>query len=228
MTGPGAVAAVVFDLDGVLLDSEQAWDEVRRGLAADAGLPWPSSATTAMLGMSTAEWSAYLTDVVGVPGPPERVAAAVIDRVAERYRRALPLLPGAVEAVRRLAARWPLGLASSSPRRLIDAVLAAAGLAGAFRATVSTEEVAAGKPDPAVYEEAVRRLGVVARPAVAVEDSSNGIRSAAAAGLTVVAVPNPHYPPSGDALALTAATVSSLDQLTVDRITSVAGARPQG
>lgn len=228
MTGPGAVAAVVFDLDGVLLDSEQVWDEVRRGLAADAGRPWPASATAAMLGMSTAEWSAYLADVVGVPGPPERVAAAVIDRVAERYRRALPLLPGAVEAVRRLAVRWPLGLASSSPRRLIDAVLAAAGLAGAFRATVSTEEVAAGKPDPAVYEEAVRRLGVVARPAVAVEDSSNGIRSAAAAGLAVVAVPNPHYPPSADALALAAATVSSLDQLTADRITSVAGRRPEG
>lgn len=228
MTGPGAVAAVVFDLDGVLLDSEQVWDEVRRDLAADAGRPWPASATAAMLGMSTAEWAAYLTDVVGVPGSPEQVAAAVIDRVAERYRSTLPLLPGAVEAVRRLAAVWPLGLASSSPRRLIDAVLAAAGLADAFRTTVSTEEVAAGKPDPAVYEEAVRRLGVGGRPAVAVEDSSNGIRSAAAAGLAVVAVPNPHYPPAADALVLAAATISSLDELTVALITSVAGPHHEG
>jgi HAD superfamily hydrolase (TIGR01509 family) len=228
MSGGGAVAAVVFDLDGVLLDSEQVWDEVRRAVAADAGLPWPAEATGAMQGMSTAEWSAYLTDVVGVPGSPQQVAGAVIDRVAGRYRRALPLLPGAVDAVGRLAAVWPLGLASSSPRRLIEAVLAAAGFAEAFRATVSTEEVGAGKPDQAVYDEAVRRLGVAARHAVAVEDSSNGLRSAAAAGLAVVAVPNPHYPPSADALALAAATIASLDELTVERITSVAGRRSAG
>src|SRR4051812_36205133 len=129
MSGPGAVAAVVFDLDGVLLDSEQVWDEVRRSLADDAGRPWPAEATGAMQGMSTGEWSAYLIDVVGVPGSPAQLADAVIDRVARRYRRDLPLLPGAVDAVRRLSAVWPLGLASSSPRRLIDAVLSAAGLA---------------------------------------------------------------------------------------------------
>jgi HAD superfamily hydrolase (TIGR01509 family) len=222
------VAAVVFDLDGVLLDSEQVWDEVRHDLADDAGRPWPAGATGAMQGMSTAEWSAYLTDVVGVPGSPAQVAGTVIDRVAERYRRTLPLLPGAVDAVRRLSAVWPLGLASSSPRRLIDSVLAAAGLAEAFRASVSTEEVVAGKPAPAVYAEAVRRLGVPAERAVAVEDSSNGLRSAAAAGLDVVAVPNPHYPPTGDALALAGAVVSSLDGLTVDLITSVAGRRTEG
>ena len=228
MTGPGGVAAVVFDLDGVLLDSEQVWDEVRRSLAVAAGLSWPASATAAMLGMSTAEWSRYLTDVVGVPGPADRVARTVIDRVARRYRQALPLLPGAVEAVRRLAVVWPLGLASSSPRRLIDAVLSEAGLADAFRTTVSTEEVRAGKPDPAVYAEAVRRLRVQPRRAVAVEDSSNGVRSAAAAGLAVVAFPNHQYPPSADALALSAATVASLDELTVDLVTSVAGRRGTG
>jgi HAD superfamily hydrolase (TIGR01509 family) len=228
VSGRGEVAAVVFDLDGVLLDSEPVWDEVRRAVAADAGRPWPVEATGAMQGMSTAEWSAYLTGVVGVPGSPERVAGAVIDRVAERYRRDLPVLPGGVEAVGRLAAVWPLGLASSSPRRLIDAVLAAAGLADAFRVTVSTEEVAAGKPSPAVYEEAVRRLGVAVGHAVAVEDSGNGLRSAAAAGLAVVAVPNPHYPPPADALALAAATVTSLDQLTADLVASVAGRRTEG
>ncbi|MGZ6078973.1 MAG: HAD family hydrolase [Myxococcaceae bacterium] len=216
------VAAVVFDLDGVLLDSEQVWDEVRRSLAADAGRPWPAEATRAMQGMSTPEWSGYLTDVVGVPGSPERVAAAVIDQVATGYRDHLPLLPGAVEAVQRLAATWPLGLASSSPRRLIDAVLDAAGLTEWFRASVSTEEVPAGKPSPAVYLEAARRLGVDPRRSVAVEDSSNGLRSAAAAALTVIAVPNPHFPPAEDALALAAATVSSLDELTAELVAAVA------
>lgn len=222
----GGVQAVVFDLDGVLVDSEELWDEVRRGLAADAGLPWPAGATRAMQGMSTAEWSAYLTGTVGVPGRPEEVAAAVIDRMAERYRDRLPLLPGATDVVRRLGARWPLGLASSSPRRLIDAVLEAAGLTRWFRVSVSTEEVEAGKPSPVVYLEVVRRLRVPAGRAVAIEDSSNGLRSAAGAGLRVIAVPNPAFPPSDDALGLAAAVVSSPDEISEELVESVSrGAR---
>jgi HAD superfamily hydrolase (TIGR01509 family) len=215
------VQAVVFDLDGVLVDSEELWDEVRRDLAADAGLPWPAGATEAMLGMSTPEWSAYLTGTVGVPGDPAEVAAAVIDRMAERYRARLPLLPGATEVVPRLGERRPLGLASSSPRRLIDAVLDAAGLTRWFRAGVSTEEVEAGKPSPAVYREVVRRLGVPADRAVAIEDSSNGLRSAAAAGLRVIAVPNPAFPPAPDALRLAGAVVGGLDEITEQLVESL-------
>lgn len=217
----GGVQAVVFDLDGVLIDSEELWDEVRRDLAASSGRPWPEEATQAMLGMSTAEWSAYLVDAVGIPGSPEGVASQVIDRMADRYRARLPLLPGAVAAVHRLGERWPLGLATSSPRRLIDAVLPAAGLSSWFRVSVSTEEVAAGKPSPAVYLEAVRRLGVDPRNGVAIEDSSNGLRAAAAAGLRVVAVPTAAFPPAEDALALAAAAVRSLDEVTPDLVTSL-------
>jgi HAD superfamily hydrolase (TIGR01509 family) len=216
------VEAVVFDLDGVLVDSEAQWDEIRRGTAVDAGRPWPAEATRAMQGMSTAEWSAYLTDVVGVPGPATEVAATVIDRMAARYRSRLPLLPGAVDVVQRLGRLWPLGLASSSPPRLIDAVLESAGLADQFPVTVSTEEVVAGKPSPAVYQEAVRRLGVHARHAVAIEDSSNGLRSAASAGLGVIAVPNAAYPPAEDALALAGVVVHSLDEITPHLVASVA------
>lgn len=212
--GRRAVEAVVFDLDGVLVDSEELWDQVRRGLAGDAGRPWPGGATRALQGMSTPEWSRYLVETVGVPGPAERVAAAVIDRMAARYEKDLPLLPGAAEVVARFSARWPLGLASSSPRRLIDVVLAAAGMAADFRVTVSTEEVAAGKPSPAVYLAATARLGVRPADAVAVEDSSNGLRSAAAAGLVVVAVPHAAFPPADDALALAAAQVERLTDLT--------------
>jgi HAD superfamily hydrolase (TIGR01509 family) len=224
----GRVQAVVFDLDGVLVDSEQLWDDVRRGLAADAGRPWPPGATRAMQGMSTAEWSRYLVETVGVPGPAEDVAGTVVGRMAARYARDLPLLPGAVEAVGRLAGRWPLGLASSSPRQLIDAVLAAAGLSAWFRVTVSTEEVEAGKPSPAVYRRVVARLPAAAGRTVAIEDSSNGLRSAAGAGLVVVAVPHPAFPPAPDALALAAARVDRLADLTPELIESVVAGRSPG
>ena len=217
----GDVQAVVFDLDGVLLDSEQLWDVVRRGLADEAGRPWPAGATRAMQGMSTAEWSAYLTDEVGIPGEPQQVAVTVIDRLAAHYDVGLPLLPGAVEVVERLAGRWPLGLASSSPRRLIDTVLAAARLAHWFQVSVSTEEVAAGKPSPAVYQTVVQRLGVDASRAIAIEDSSNGLRSASAAGLGVLAVPHPAFPPAIDALALADVVVDSLDDITPELVASI-------
>ncbi len=216
------VQAVVFDLDGVLVDSEQQWDEVRRGIAAEAGRPWPADATRALQGMSTPEWSKYLTEVIDVPGRPQDVAAEVIDRMASRYRQRLPLLPGAVEVVHRLASHWPLGLASSSPRQLIDAVLESANLASKFRVTVSTEQVSAGKPSPAVYDEVVRQLGVNAQQTIAIEDSSNGLRSAARAGLRVIAVPTKAFPPDKDALSLASVVVHSLDDITPPLVTSLA------
>ena len=217
-----AVDAVVFDLDGVLIDSEQLWDEVRRGLAARAGRPWPPQATRAMQGMSTPEWSGYLAQAVGIPGPAPELAKTVINAMAQRYLTDLPLLPGAREAVERLATRWPLGLASSSPRQLIDLVLASAGLTDHFQVTISTEEVAAGKPSPLVYLTAVARLGVDPARTVAIEDSTNGLRSAAAAGLRVVAVPHPAFPPAPDALDLAAVTVKALTDVTLDLIASLA------
>jgi HAD superfamily hydrolase (TIGR01509 family) len=190
------VRAIVFDLDGVLINSEPIWDEVRRELAAQAGLPWPAEATRAMQGMSTPEWSGYLAGTVGVPGTPAELAEQVISAVEQRYATDLPLIAGAQEAVARLAASFRLGLASSSPRRLIDTVLGAAGLTEHFEITVSTEEVEAGKPSPAVYQEAVRRLGAPAGETAAIEDSSNGLRAAHAAGLVVIALPHDAFPPA--------------------------------
>ena len=210
-------AAIVFDLDGVLVDSETVWDEVRRALVADRGGRWTPDATTAMQGMSTPEWSAYLGSL-GAAGSPAELAAAAIDAMAERYREQVPLLPGAVEVVTALSARWPLAVASSSPPRLIEVVLAAAGVADRFRAVVSSEQVERGKPAPDVYLAAAAALGVGPRDCVAVEDSANGLRSAAAAGMTVVAVPNPHFPPPADALLLAAATVPTTAGLTVELI----------
>jgi HAD superfamily hydrolase (TIGR01509 family) len=205
--------AVVFDLDGVIVDSEPVWEEVRRAYVADHGGRWRPDTQRRLMGMSTPEWAEYLSSELGVDQPPSEVARGVVEQMAERYHRSLPLMPGAVDAVRRMAARFPLGLASSSPRSLIDRVLAEADLAGAFKTTLSTEEVARGKPAPDVYLTVASRLGVEPEHCLAVEDSSNGLRSAAAAGMTVVAVPHPRYPPDPDALALATRVLPTLDAL---------------
>jgi HAD superfamily hydrolase (TIGR01509 family) len=208
------IEAVVFDLDGVLVDSEQVWDEARRALVRERGGQWKDRATTDMLGMSSLEWPRYMRDELGVDMEPEEINAAVVARVEARYREALPLMPGAVEAADRVAARWPLGLATSSNREIIDLFLDLSGLRERFAVAVSSEEVGAGKPAPDVYLEACARLEVDPRRAAAVEDSSNGLRAAHAAGMRVIAVPNPHFPPAPDALALADARIESLDELT--------------
>ena len=208
------VAAVIFDLDGVLLDSETTWDAARRAVVRQQGGTWSESATRDMMGMSAPEWSSYLHDRLGVPLSPPEISSAVVQIVVDAYQRDLPLLPHAREAVRALAARWPLGLASSSNRVVIDRVLEASGLRGSFAAIVSSEEVTNGKPDPAVYVETARRLEAPPERCVAIEDSTNGLQSAAAARMAVIAVPNAHYPPSDDALDLAAAVITGLDHLT--------------
>ena len=214
------ITAVVLDMDGVLIDSEQLWDEVREQLARERGGRWHERAQADMMGMSSTEWSRYMHDVIGLAEPPGEINAEVVRRLLARYRESLPLMPGAVEAVERLAARWLLGLASSSNREVIDTVLELAGIAHYFRATVSSEEVEHGKPAPDVYLEAARRLGLDPTSCAAVEDSTNGIRSARAAGMRVIAIPNPHYPPSDDVLALADVVLHSLDELTPERVSA--------
>ena len=212
------IDAVVFDLDGLLLDTEQLWDEVREGLARERGGRWSERAQADMMGMSSPEWSRYMHDVVGLREPPDEIADEVVRRMAARHRERLPLLPGAREAVERLAARWPLGLASSSNRPLIDLALELGGLEQFIAATVSSEEVARGKPAPDVYLEAVRKLGVDPARAAAIEDSRNGIRSAHAAGLRVVAIPNAQFPPDGESLSLADVVLPSLAALTPESV----------
>jgi HAD superfamily hydrolase (TIGR01509 family) len=212
------IRAVVFDLDGVLVDSEHLWDEARRAVVAAHGGRWRDDATTAMQGMSSPEWGAFVRRELAVDLPTERIIDLVVQELLDRYERHLPLLPGAVDAVRRLAQRWPLGLASSSNRVVIDTVLRVAGLSDAFAVTVSSEEVARGKPAPDVYLDVVRRLDQVPSDCAAVEDSTNGIRSALAAGLHVVVVPNRSYPPSAEVLAEAQVVLEDLDELTVELV----------
>lgn len=207
------IAGVIFDLDGVLLDSEGAWDAARRELVAERGGSWSESATRDMLGMSSPEWSRYLAEELGVEMAPEAISERVLGRVLAMYEDRLPLLPGAIETVERVAGRWPLGLATSSNREAIDLVLERSGLDRLFEVSVSSEEVARGKPAPDVYAEAARRLRVTATDCVAIEDSENGIRSAVAAGMRVVAVPNTEFPPARDAIAAADRVLGSLAEL---------------
>jgi HAD superfamily hydrolase (TIGR01509 family) len=215
------IEAVVFDMDGVLIDSEPVWERVRRRFVADRGGRWPADGQDRMMGMSTAEWSAYLSTDFGIGLTPQQAAEQVIAAMAAEYEKHLPLLPGATEAVRSLAGQWPLAVASSSPRSLIGTVLDAADLASAFAAVVSSEEVPRGKPAPDVYLAAADRLSVSPKACAAIEDSSNGLRSAAAAGFTVIAVPRPEYPPAPDALASARLVLTTLTDLTADTIASL-------
>jgi HAD superfamily hydrolase (TIGR01509 family) len=213
------IDVVVFDLDGLLLDSEHLWDEAREQLARERGGRWHDRAQADMMGMSSPEWSRYMHEQIGLAESPEEISAEVVRRLEALYRERLPLVPGAREAVERIAARWALGLASSSNRPVIDLALELAGLASYFRATVSSEEVGRGKPAPDVYLEAARRLDVDPSRAAAIEDSRNGILSAAAAGMRVVAIPNRRFPPGKEALQRTDVVLDALDELTPEAIT---------
>jgi HAD superfamily hydrolase (TIGR01509 family) len=203
MTTAPHPAAVVFDLDGVILDSEHLWEENWTAVAARHGVTWTPGDTSHCQGMSAPEWSAHLADRIDRAASPEECERAVVDGMVEALAAGrMEPFDGAVTMVAEVADRVPVALATSATRRLIDAVVERNGLA--FGATVSSAEVERGKPSPDVYLEAARRLGVDPATCIGVEDSSNGLRAAHAAGMTVVAIPNPTYPPKPDALELAA------------------------
>ena len=213
------IAAVVFDLDGVLIQTEEVWDDVREAFAGERGARYDADAQRAMMGMSSLEWSLYMHEELGVPDEPEDISAEVVRRMEARYRERLPLIDGAEDAVRRLAARWPLGLASSSNRPLIDAVLELSGLV-----TVLSGDrlLGGGRARQALARRLPRvRAPTRRRPAsacAAVEDSHSGIRSAKAAGMRVIAIPNPSYPPDDEALAQADVVLGSLAELTPEAV----------
>jgi HAD superfamily hydrolase (TIGR01509 family) len=208
------IEAVVFDLDGILVQSEELWDAARRDLAADHDIAWPDGATDAMMGMSSKEWSQYVHDEVGVPDPPEEINRSVVAKLEERYRRDLPWIEGAQEAVRRIGAAYPLGLATSSNREIIDIVVEVGGFSDLLSVALSSEEVDRGKPAPDVYLEVVRRMGFSPSRVAAVEDSTNGLLAASAAGMRVIAIPNDAHPPAARGLAVADVVLGSIAELT--------------
>ena len=216
-------AAVIFDLDGVLLDSETVWNDARRGLVEECGGTWRQDAQKVMMGMSSIEWSRYMSAELGVPMGAEEISATVAGRVERLYREHLPLFSGARHAVTSLASRWPLAIASSANRPILALVLELAELTDCFRATVSSEEVPHGKPAPDVYLEAARRLSREPASCVAVEDSANGLRSAAAAGMSVIAIPNKAFPPDDEALEKADIVLASIAALDSDVVNAVSG-----
>lgn len=226
---PSPIEAVVFDMDGVLIDSEDIWLSVRVEFAASVGGRWTHEDQVATMGVSTAAWARLMVDRLGLSGRTgygeAEVARAVIDAMKARYARELPQRAGAVDAVRRIARRYRVALASGSPRALGETVLAVTGLAGLMETAVYGDEVEHGKPAPDIYLKALRELGVAPARAVGVEDSGNGVRALAAAGMGIVAAPMPGYALVPDVAALAAVQIASMEALDVAQIEAAGLAR---
>ncbi len=212
------VRAVLFDMDGVVVDSEPVWNRTRTELAAERGLAWTEDMQRACMGRATVEWAEVMRDRLGLPEPVDEVIEDMRRRMLAAYRHRLPVIPGAVEAVRRMAGAFAVALASGSMTVLIHEVLAATGLDRVLPVVVLGDTVPRGKPAPDIYLEAARRLEVPAADCCGVEDSGNGLRALRAAGMKAVAVPTPDWPLAPDALALADLRLSRIDELTVEAV----------
>ena len=205
------IDAIIFDLDGLLVDSEPCWDAARAEMAAEAGVPdWNREDHHACMGVSTREWAEYMIRRLHLDLTWEETAERIVQKMQAMYARRIPFLPGAVEAVALAAAHYPVGLASGSERRLIDIVVADPAMAGKFRTVVCTDTMPRGKPAPDVYLAAAAGLRVSPERCVCLEDSGNGILAGAAAGMKVIAVPDPRFPPKPAALARAHLVLDSL------------------
>lgn len=212
------IEAVAFDLDGTLIESERRWEAARRDVTESAGGRWRDDAQPSMMGLSTPEWIAYMQEELGAALGADEIRQRVLERMKSSYREQLPLVEGAEESVRRLAARWPLAVASSSPRELIELVLELAGLGECFDVVISSEEVPRGKPAPDVYLRACELLRLLPSHTAAIEDSGAGVRSAVAAGMPVVLIPGTEFPPDPAVLEEADLVLDSISALDVDAV----------
>jgi HAD superfamily hydrolase (TIGR01509 family) len=212
--GVNVCDAVIFDMDGIIIDSEEHWERARLAVVAEFGGTYHPDVARDVMGMSPPEWSRYLRDRIGIPLDAARIEREIVRQLVADYQRDRPFYPGAIDAVRAVSARWPTAVASSSGRDLIDLVVSLADLQNAFTVTVSGAEVAHGKPAPDVYLKAAELLGADPRNCVAIEDSAAGIRAGKNAGMRVIAVPNAAFPPAAEAVALADVVLSRIAELT--------------
>jgi len=211
------IEAIIFDMDGVLIDSEIIWEEERLAFAAERNAVWTPADQITVMGGTSREWAGGMKRIMKLEDMiVDEIIEDMLRRMNTRYRQKLPIIPGAVEAVQRAASRYPIGLASGSPATVIRAVLELTGLDTVFRVVVSGDEMQRGKPAPDIYLEAARRLGVPPERCAGIEDSSNGIRSLKAAGMRVIAIPHPDYAPAPEVLALADVRLSNIDALTLE------------
>lgn len=208
------VAAVIFDLDGVIVDSEIWWHEERVAWAEALGRVWGHDDSRAVMGANSRGWARIMRERMDLaPEMEPGIEADIVDRVIRRYADGAPEIPGAAETVRRIASIWPVAIASSAHRAVIDAALRATGLEADIPVVISSDDVDVGKPAPDVYLVAARELGVPTSMCLVVEDSINGIRAARSAGMIVVLVPNRSVPPAPGA--------TDLADLVLDRLTDL-------
>jgi HAD superfamily hydrolase (TIGR01509 family) len=214
------IRAVIFDMDGLLVDSEVYWEEARRAYCADQGCTWRPEDELTVKGHNSREWAEAIRRRCSWKRDPQEIVDAVTTRMEDLYRRRLPLLPGATETVQTLAEQYPLGIASSSPAALIEFAMSEAGILDRFSQIVSSDHAGRGKPAPDVFLMAAERLGFPPESCAVFEDSSAGILAARAAKTFVIAVPNPHYPPHDNALGAADLVLGSLLEFRSEMLTS--------
>jgi HAD superfamily hydrolase (TIGR01509 family) len=212
--------AVLFDMDGVLVDSESRWNAVRIAYAAARGRPWGLDDQHAVMGANSIQWATIMRDRLALDDVPvDRILRDVVDGVVREFRQgSVPVIPGAPDAVRRIAARWPVALASSSHAEVIAAALDLLGIHDALGAVTSSDEVTHGKPEPDVYRLAAQRLGAAPERCLVVEDSTNGILAGKAAGAYVVLIPNPTVLPAQHAIDAADAVIERIGDLEPDAL----------
>lgn len=216
-----AIEAVIFDMDGVLVDSEVYWAASREEFAGEIGKTWAHDDHQAVMGRSTVGWAQIMQERLGVDMTIAQIIADMKRRMIAHYEERLPVRPGAVEAVRLAAQHYRVALASGSPTEIIRWVTELTGLDQVFEVMVFGDDIPNGKPAPDIYLEALRRLGVAPEAAVGVEDSANGIRALKAAGMYAIAAPSPMFPLSAEILRLADTKIDSLEDFSLALVQAI-------
>ena len=221
------IEAVIFDMDGVLVDSEVYWDKSRVEFARDRGKTWTDDYQRLAMGRSTVGWATVMREKLQLDESIDDIIAEMKGRVIARYERRMPTRPDAIESVHRMKQHFRVGLASGSPTEIIKSVLRITGLDQVFEVMIYGDDIPRGKPAPDIYLEAMAQLGVLPHVTVGIEDSANGLRSLKAAGMAAVAAPSPDFPLPPEILELADARIDTLEAFDLSLIRRIEQRRGQ-